>query len=243
MVRYGSRDLAEKTRGITTVANDVYYKSVWMESGDDPTLSPTVFMIEQPAGATLDPHFHKNNQFQLFVEGAGRIGGHGIDGVTVHYAGAYTGYGPIASSSPGLKYLTLRPVWETGSYSISESKEHMRRGPKRGGNGKVSVRGNAYTRFLLGVEFEQIIPPGPDGLGALAMRLPPFITAPIPTIPGAQGQFIVVLGGAANAAGHSLREWESLYLSADETPPAFAAGADGAEIVILSIPPKHENYR
>ena len=45
-----------------------------MDSGDDPELSPTVYLVEQGPNISLRTHFHRNNQFQLFVRGEGSIG-------------------------------------------------------------------------------------------------------------------------------------------------------------------------
>ena len=80
-----------------------------MDSGDDPTLSPTVALIEQPAGFEFMPHFHRQNQFQVFVGGSGSLGRHALAPVVVHYAGAYTGYGPLLAGPEGIQYFTLRP--------------------------------------------------------------------------------------------------------------------------------------
>lgn len=88
-----------------------FHKGEWMESGQDPRLSPTVFLVEQPANTTLKTHFHGENQFQVFVRGSGSIGRETISPMTVHYAGAYTGYGPLLSGPEGLFYFTIRAVF------------------------------------------------------------------------------------------------------------------------------------
>ena len=58
-----------------------------METGSDPLLSPTVFLAEQPPDCEPLPHFHRQNQFQLFVEGSGLIGKEQIRPMTIHSAG------------------------------------------------------------------------------------------------------------------------------------------------------------
>ena len=102
------------------VEGDTYLKSDWMDSGDAPELSPTVFLVEQGANVSLRTHFHRNNQFQLFVRGGGAIGPHKLGALTVHYAGAYTGYGPLVADVRGLAYFTLRSVFETGSLTVAQ---------------------------------------------------------------------------------------------------------------------------
>lgn len=53
------------------VDGDTYYKTDWLTSGGDRELSPTVFLVEQAPNVSLRTHFHRNNQFQLFVRGSG----------------------------------------------------------------------------------------------------------------------------------------------------------------------------
>ena len=79
MISIGTRQHGAARRRPIDVRGDCYHKGEWMESGDDPVLSPTVFLIEQPPNATLVPHFHRQNQFQLFVDGGGTLGKHAVE--------------------------------------------------------------------------------------------------------------------------------------------------------------------
>ena len=47
-------------------------------------------------------HFHHVDQFQVIVAGGGRLGTHGVEPLAVHYAGAYTAYGPIVAGAQGV---------------------------------------------------------------------------------------------------------------------------------------------
>ncbi len=64
-----------------------YFKGEWLEAGQDPHLSPTMFLIEQGPHSKLAAHFHRQNEFQVVVEGAGTFGTHAVQAITVHYAG------------------------------------------------------------------------------------------------------------------------------------------------------------
>ena len=86
MIAYGRKSVGATRRRAIDVAGDVFHKGEWMEQ----------------------------NQFQLFVDGQGTIGPEQIRPITVHYAGAYTGYGPIMSGPQGLKYFTIRSAFESG---------------------------------------------------------------------------------------------------------------------------------
>src|SRR5258708_39913544 len=117
------------------VNGDTYIKSEWMANlaGDDndAEFSPTVFLVDQPPNVSLRTHFHRQNQFQIFVRGSGSIGRHKLGPLMVHYASAYTGYGPLVSRPDGLAYFTLRTVFEKGSLTMTQHAPEMKRGPKR----------------------------------------------------------------------------------------------------------------
>ena len=173
MIVTGTRAHGLTKRRPINVNGATFYKSEWMEYGADPALSPTVFLVEQPANTELVSHFHRQNQFQLFVDGSGSIGREALGVVTVHYAGAYTGYGPLLSGPQGIQYFTIRAVCEAGFTPISEAKEKMRRGPKRHANSKpvpplTATALSALTR----TEQHTLIETGEDGKPRLTITLP-----------------------------------------------------------------------
>jgi len=90
MIAIGTRAHGVTMRRQLPKMAEHFYKSEWLEAGEDPVLSPTASLIEQPPHATLAAPFHRQNQFQVFVEGDGQIGPHALDCVLVHYAGAFT---------------------------------------------------------------------------------------------------------------------------------------------------------
>ena len=77
--------------------------------------SPQAFLVEQEANATILTHYHQQNQFQVVVGGDGTLGRHAVAPLLVHYAGAFTGYGPIVSGAQGLQYLTFRANNDPGA--------------------------------------------------------------------------------------------------------------------------------
>lgn len=240
MIRLGFASLAQERRRVRHINGRDFHKSEWMESGEDPVLSPTVFLVEQPPNATLNTHFHGENQFQVVVQGSGTIGPHPLQTVTVHYAGAYTGYGPIVAGDQGLAYLTLRPVFEAGS---KKTVEEMVRGPKRH---MTSARHDeldpAALKELTAVESRELIPLQGDGIAASVLRMPPGAGARGLDPATGGGQFFVVFGGSLEYQGQRLTRWESLFLSADERPLEIHAGADGLELLCLQVAPKDPVY-
>ena len=82
MIATGTRSLWERTRRPVDVEGATFFKGEWMDTGRTPE-SPTVFLAEQPPDYELLPHFHKENQFQLFVAGDGTIGRQGVRPLTM----------------------------------------------------------------------------------------------------------------------------------------------------------------
>ena len=74
MIAIGTRERAQRMRRAIPVRDSTFFKAEWMDTGEDRVFAPTVFLAEQPPHFTLEPHFHRQNQFQLFVAGSGSLG-------------------------------------------------------------------------------------------------------------------------------------------------------------------------
>ena len=242
MIVFGSASHGEKCRRQVVVDGSVFHKSEWLESGQDIALSPTVFLVEQPPDTQLHGHFHGENQFQVFVKGEGRMGTHAISPITVHYAGAYTGYGPLLSGPQGLAYFTIRAVFETGTMSASDPSK-MVRGPKRHCVSEPMPPAKAATLALRAeIETEELIALQPDGIAARILRLPPGGRASGFDPATGGGQFYLVLNGELLHGNAVLRHWESMFVSSDETAISISAGASGLEVLCLQMAPKDPIY-
>ena len=243
MIRLGTRTNGELSRRTIPVLDDSYFKAEWMESGTDPSLSPTVALIEQPPNSVLVPHFHRQNQFQLFVDGSGSIGPTALSPLTIHYAGAYTGYGPVVAGPEGFKYFTMRSVSETGLVPISDAREKMLRGPKRHAQcGPIDISSEAVLLALTDVKSEALIPLADDGLGAEVIHLPGALKLLPQRLAASAGFFLVVLAGTLIYADAQLGAFENVFVSADEILPVFAAGKGGLQVLVLHLPRKESVY-
>ena len=244
MITFGTQAQAAAKRRAIPAMGVTFHKAEWMESGEDPLLSPTVSLIEQPAGFEFMPHFHRQNQFQIFVGGSGSIGAHALAPVVVHYAGAHTGYGPLVAGPLGIQYFTLRPVAESGFIPVAQHRERMIRGPKRHAQSQQIAISTPEALLGLGeIEDSFVIPLGDDGMGARLLRMPPRHSLEVEHPPGCQGQFIFVLEGAVELAGREIVRWEQLYATRDEPIALLSATAAGAQLLCLSVPHQADPYR
>lgn len=178
MIAAGRRSTSEATRRQRVYpGGQIAYKAEWMQTGEDPHFSPTVFLYEQPGDTSLSAHFHHNNQFQIFIEGEGKIGPRKIAPVVVHYAGAYTGYGPLLAGPDGLKYFTLRSVHESGAVRVADvraGKASWPKGPMRHATSQqIAVSAAGTLTALQAIRETALIPRAEDGLEVVSIEMPP----------------------------------------------------------------------
>jgi hypothetical protein len=244
MIVIGTAAAAAGKRIEVPIENDrIAGKTDWLACGQDPELSPTVFLAELPPQSALGTHFHRENQFQLFVQGEGSIGPHPLGPITVHYAGAYTGYGPLVAGPQGVAYFTIRPVYDTGAHYMPGARDAMVRGPKRHLQSEPVAPIDAEAlRTLRAVECIDLIALQPDAIAARLVRLPPQATHVDLDPHGSGGQFIVVVGGSIAHGDRALGRLDMLFVSADEPAFALHAGDEGAEVVLMQLPVKAQAY-
>lgn len=231
-------------RQAVVVDGVTFYKTDWMNNGKDPDFSPTVFLVEQPPESSLRTHFHQENQFQLFVRGSGVIGPHQLQALTVHYAGAYSGYGPLLAGEEGIAYFTLRTVFETGSMTMAQHGDRMKRGPKRQLHSQpVPIVTAGQLATLVTPATLALIPLQPDHAAAHMYSLPAGRTYTGLDPAGSAGQFYVVLAGCLLIGACSLQNGASVFISPDEAPLAIVAGSEGLQLVCVQFPHKAAEYR
>ena len=110
-------------------------------------LHPVAVRIDQRPETVNAPHFHQANQFQVFVGGEGMVGKHPIDGVTIHYAQAYSPYGPLCSDRAG---SVIRAAQQLGSdravHAGQTRPAQSRRPPSARGNERDARTGRRSAR-------------------------------------------------------------------------------------------------
>jgi hypothetical protein len=195
-------------------------------------LFPDAYIIEQGPGVFGPPHFHRADEFQLVLIGSGTFGRTAVQPYVVHYAGAYTPYGPIDPGPGGIGYLTLRTSYDPGAQNMPEEREQLRAG-KRKPRAHISERLNVGTRAP---GCEEIIAPEPDGLAALLYHVGAGerVTGPAPASGG--GQYWVVLDGEMKAGAATLPAHSCVFVSRDEPAQQFAAGDAPADVLLMQFP-------
>jgi hypothetical protein len=198
---------------------------------------PQGFLVIQPPGAVTPAHFHEPNQFQVFVEGNGRIGAHPTTPLTVQYANGHTPYGPIVASESGVKYFTLRQRWDAGAKYLPASRDKLVKGNHRarvkGGLKVATDEDRAARREQL---VETVFPKEADGLAGWLYRLGPGHTCNLPAPADGGGQYLLVTGGVMVADGAELPLHSVAFVSPDEDACRVVASQAGLDLLVLQFP-------
>lgn len=202
-------------------------------------LFPVAYLIESAPFRKAAPHFHHANQFQVVVSGGGHIGKHAVGNCSVHYASAYTPYGPISPGADGIAYMTMRNAFDPGAKGMPKERELLKQA-NRTPRAATSERVQPLTEAELAaaaISFVPVLSVQSDGLGAWAYRLGPGATAtgPDPHVGG--GQFWLVIGGELTRDdGTVFPRLSCVFVSPDEAAFAPVAGARGCEVLALQFP-------
>jgi hypothetical protein len=185
------------------------------------TVVPVAFLVEQDPGEVVGAHYHQADQFQVMVAGGGRLGTHDVAPGSVHFAGAWSAYGPLRAGAEGLSYFTLRNGWDPGAryMEFPDVRAGLRAVPRR----HREVVGETHAA-------------APDGFCVRRMRIAPGARETGPNPAGGAGQFWIVLSGSLRVAGAIMPAMSCAFVHPDEAALAVVADAPGAEILVMQFP-------
>lgn len=191
---------------------------------------PQSFLSEtSSATATFRPHFHTVNQFQVFWAGA-RVGKREIDPIHVHYADAYTVYGPLAASPAGMAFMTVRAKADPGPRYMPGAKSE-RSGKPRGRHLEAKVVVPSLGEAVPGIE--TVLGPWDDGLAVHLVILE--AGAPLPTFAPSGGVHYLVIGGALNYQAVDHPPLSDFFVDGEDADGAVA-GDPGLIALVLQFP-------
>lgn len=199
---------------------------------------PQAFLAESTPLRVLRPHYHEVDQFQLIVSGDGRLGRHELAPYRVHYARAYTPYGPITNGANGLGFLTLRahPVPGPGQ-DIPANLEKLKQVPDRRpwqitGVPEFDASRPGQWRPVAGVQND-------EGLAVHTMVLGAGQQVVAPDPRNGDGQYVIVLEGTLRHAGREVGAIAAAFLRPHDGPLELIAGDRGLRAMALNFPRRH----
>ena len=206
-------------------------------------LYPMAFLVEKEPHAVVKPHFHQADQYQVVVQGGGRLGTHDVGTVAVHYTDAWSAYGPIVADDEGISWFTLRNAWDSGARYMPAAREQLRAARQRNLQHReatappLPVAPAEQLARTDRVSCVTVIEQTPDGLATWRYRLPPGANVSGPDPRDGGGQFWIVPSGSASAGGTALLPPNScVFVAPDDGALTMLAGDAGAEALCLQFP-------
>lgn len=206
-------------------------------------LYPMAFLVEKDPHAVVKPHFHQADQYQVVVQGGGRLGTHDVGTVAVHYTDAWSAYGPIVAADEGISWFTLRNAWDSGARYMPGAREQLREARMRNFQHReatappMPVACADELAHTSRVACLPVIEQMPDGMATWRYRLPAGASVSGPDPREGGGQFWIVLSGSASAAGSGLLPPNScVFVGPEDAALTVNAGPGGAEALCLQFP-------
>lgn len=218
-----------------------------LQPGETPpetgTLYPMAFLVEKEPHALVKPHFHQADQYQVVVQGGGRLGLHDVGTVAVHYTDAWSAYGPIVAADEGISWFTLRNAWDSGARYMPGGREQLRAARAQNLQHREATAPPlpvASETELAGTDRPScttVLEQTADGLATWRYRLPAGATTGGPDPREGGGQFWIVLSGSASPAGEALLPPNScIFVAPEDANLLIMAGTAGAEVLCLQFP-------
>lgn len=184
-------------------------------------LYASAHLVEQQANTVGGAHYHACDQFQVIVDGAGLIGKRPVGRYSVHFARAFSPYGPLRAGGSGLTWFTLRNGEDPGGIKwMPASREQLRTAGQR-------------PQVVYG---DPEIPPQPDGLAAWRVVLGPGERRTAEPPSGGKGQYWLIFAGSGKLAGHDFQKDSLLFVAPSEPAVTIEAGPAGIDAVGVQFP-------
>ena len=181
-------------------------------------------------------HFHEVDQFQVIMDGSGDFGRHFVKPYCVHFARAYTPYGPLqADKETGWAFMVLRSRFDSGAQRFPQSLEKLKQVPNR--QPWQVTTDVSFPARTSGVNVQDI-PEIKDEQGlfthTITMAANTRMTAPDPSV--GDGQYVVAVKGSLM---HENKERDApavVFVKRDEPAFEIVAGAQGLDAIVLNFP-------
>lgn len=227
---------AQVERRETVVGPNTYLTSRFFEAPAERGAGPQGFLVEFPAArGVIRPHFHRVDQFQVVVEGSGRLGKHPVRPIAVHYTDGFTPYGPIVAEDDGITFYTLRAEADSGAHYMPGSRDKLERRAGRGLSWEPPAEAASGRRGAAEALASHFTPHA-DGLSAYSLRVGPGATVAGPDPSSGGGQYYLVVEGALAWGDQQLPPRSLVFVGPDDAPLEATAGVDGLTALILQFP-------
>ena len=198
---------------------------------------PQAYYVEQPPQATVPPHYHDTNQFQVFLRGEAVFGKKPVAPLAVHYANGHTPYGPIVTHDQATHYLTLRNQWDSGGKTMLQSRPTLRKVRRRFRMIEEIVMPDLAPLGAGTVDRHDALACEEDGLGVSTFGLGAGADSDLALSRPGEGRFGLVLAGEIYGQDKALETGSCVHIGPNDTD-TFRAGDAGAAVLVMQFPPE-----
>ena len=231
-------DEVENPRIQRSLANGHFaWRTDFIERPEDKSIdTPMAFLAEGSAHRVLRTHFHVVDQFQVMYNGSGSLGKHLVGPGAVHFARAYTPYGPITYSDKGLGFITLRAHRDPGAQFLPERREELQKVAKRTPWQITVTPDFDFVPGERGITMNALEGLTGDGLAGWSVKMKAGAKAYAPDPSRGDGQYILVMKGSVLHEGKLKKDLAVVWVPKDSGPFELVAGPGGMEGLILNFP-------
>lgn len=232
------REFAGRADGRTRSSRDFFARTA------PPTfhIGPEAFMLTLPDHSTVRPHFHEVDQFQIiFGDNGGVYQRSPLPQITLHYADAYTTYGPFGDADGTFRFITLRSVVSTVLAYMPGDRDQKRMQGRR--NKHVALDAALAGELTGERQTAVVIERDADQMAAAIVRTAPGCSVALDPSPNSGGRYLFVVNGGLDRQGDTLGRYSVGWTPAPEDDVQLGtASADGCDLLVMQMPHPPTNH-
>jgi hypothetical protein len=226
--------------------NDRYHYYGWTDTAD---ADPQAFLVQMAVNKTSPAHFHGVEQFQVMFGAPGAwYQRTPVESMMVHYADAFTTYGPFGTQGEEMEFFTLRPRHNEITGVMPHDRAKLRGRGRGRGRGHRNIHSAVAPAEVEGnrrmgpgeTRVEPVIPGDEDGLAVWLLRAGPNADLVPPDPKGSGGQYWCVVGGEVRVDGGTSVRQSLHWVAPGESSMSLTAGDAGFELLVLQFPMRQE---
>ena len=198
--------------------------------------APSAFLARYDPDDNSCAHYHAVDQFQILVQGKGTLGRHAVEPYYIHFARAYTPYGPLhADKDTGWTFMTLRAHYDAGAQRLPGALEKLKQVADR--QPWQVTTAATFPAPGPGARLQEIPDIKDDrGLFTCSLTMAPGAQTVAPDPSGGNGQYVIVVKGSLLHDGRDHQALTVVFVKSDEGAYRIHAGPQGLEALVLNFP-------
>jgi|SRR5688572_13315177 rubredoxin len=198
--------------------------------------APTAFLAKYDAGDRSCTHYHAVDQFQILVAGKGQLGRHDVAPYYVHFARAYTPYGPLhADEKTGWTFMTLRTRYDAGAQRLPGALPKLQ--AVRDRQPWQVTTSAVFPEAGSGVSVQDVPDVRDDrGLFVKTLTMAPGTRTTAPAPAGGGGQYVIIVKGSLMHEGRERKALTVVFVKPEEDAFQVEAGPEGLDALVLNFP-------